>query len=456
MVRLRFLCLAALLVATLPAVAAELSLDEALALARDHSYALQRADLDLSSKGAALEQARADRLPELKLQLSSSYLSNPPEGISIAPGDFGYIEDPTSTYPTPVPDTEMVLVPDAKDTYFQIKADALWPIFTWGKLEAAVRVAELDLDSSGVDQEKANAKLRRDLAKAYFGLRIAQSSESVLANAVEVYGEIVADRERAFEEGAVNLESVLDARSTLRELEAQHTAAAQGRRTAAAGLRYLTGVEGEITPTDTWRNHVPDLNRDDLVRRARAWSPDLRSLGLQSRQAAEYASIQDASRLFRPNLAVSLSVEISGQPIPFSPNWREDWDTGFTLSLAADMAAWDWGKRDAAAREAEVAAQTAAVGVRELESSLRSSVQGALEQAIAAASTVEQKQASLDLAEERAKNARVSYENDLITREQALGAEVLALTAQLEVLSAGYAVESALLDLEFLVGGAVE
>ncbi|MBU8914184.1 MAG: hypothetical protein KOO61_09190, partial [Spirochaetales bacterium] len=57
--------------------AAELTLDEALAMARGNSYSLRRVHLDLGATSAALEQARAERLPEISLRATSTYLTNP-------------------------------------------------------------------------------------------------------------------------------------------------------------------------------------------------------------------------------------------------------------------------------------------------------------------------------------------------------------------------------------------
>ena len=58
-------------------------------------------------------------------------------------------------------------------------------------------------------------------------------------------------------------------------------------------------------------------------------------------------------------------------------------------------------------------------------------------------------QARLNYVEEQEKNARVSYENELVTREQLLGARILLLTTILEKTSAGFEAETAAADLAF-------
>jgi outer membrane protein len=435
--------------------AAELTLDEVLAMARVHSYSLRRTDLEFGASSAALEQARAERLPEFTLRATSTYLTNPPEGLSIKPGDLGYVSDPGSTYPTPVPETETVLVPDPEHTYFQLQANTIWPIFTWGKLEAAEKIAEMDVAVAGVSAERADADLIRDVSGAYFGLRLALESERVLREVRSVYQEIVVDRERAFDAGAVNLESVLDARSQMQGMETQWAFAAEARRSAEAGLQFLLGSAGRVVPVDGWREIVPPLDAQEITDRARRWDPNLRTLDLRIGQATTFAQIQESSEIFRPDLALFVGLEASGQRMPLSANWRESWDLGLTVTLVADAVAWDWGKRDAATREASLSAQIATIGRDELLASIEVQVTRLIETAVGVAAGLEEKRASVTLAIEREKNARVSFENELITREQHLGARVLRLIAELEAAVAGYAVESALLDLEHLSGGSL-
>lgn len=441
-----------LIACTFPLPALELSLEQALAMARGHSFALRRAELEIDVATASLEQARSDRLPEVTLRATSSYLTDPPEGISIEPGDLGYLTNPGSTYPVPLPDSEIVLVPDPDHTYFRVQLSTVWPIFTWGKLETAVRIAEIGVAVADASAERSATDLVRDVSKAYYGLKLAVESERVLTEMKSLYNEVVADRELAFDAGAANLESVLDARTQLQNIETQVAVAAEARRSAEAGLRYLVGTTDPIVPVDAWRETIPSLDVSEISAAARLWSPEVRTLDLQIRQASAFAKIQENSRLMRPDLAFAVGVEASGQRIPLSANWRNDWDIGVTLSIVADAVAWDWGKRDAAAREAYLEGQIATVGRDELFASVEVRVTQLVEAAVGADSQLTLKQAQVDLAMEREKNARVTYENELITREQYLGAQVLRLTAELEALVAGYAIESALLDLKHVSG----
>lgn len=448
-----FLLVTILILASAGAVHAnDLHLEQALDLAREASFSLRRAELTRVRKDAALAAARAAQLPEITFRATTSYLSNPPEGLSIEPGDFGYIEDPTSTFPTSVPETAIELVPDPLNTFFQIQANMTWPIVTWGKLRDATRIAELDAESAALETVVSERELVREVTLAYHGLALARKSVEILGQMKAVYLDIVADRERAFDAGAVNLESVLDGRAQLAQIEAQLRGAERARQSAEVGLAYLLGTEENVLPVDPWRETVPAFDLDTLTGKARQSSTQLETIRLQAAQATILEEINRNSEPPRPDLALSIAVEASGQRIPLTSNWSEDWDVGFTVSLVADAVAWDWGDRAAATREAQAQARIAALGVEELAASLRAQIARLVEAAVSAEAQLHEKYAAQELAEEREKNARVSFENDLITREQYRGAQMLLLTNRLEVLAAGFAVEAALLDLEFLVG----
>ncbi len=96
--------------------AVELTLDEAVRLAAERSNEVRIGGLRLEKAASELAAARARRGPTVTVQSSGSALSNPPEGINIAKGAFGYAPTYQSAAPVAVPDQEYVLVADAEHT----------------------------------------------------------------------------------------------------------------------------------------------------------------------------------------------------------------------------------------------------------------------------------------------------------------------------------------------------
>ncbi len=66
-----------------------LTIDQAYDLARTASEAVRVKALAVRKAGSAVQEAQARALPHLDLQASTSYLTNPPTGITVTQGEFG-------------------------------------------------------------------------------------------------------------------------------------------------------------------------------------------------------------------------------------------------------------------------------------------------------------------------------------------------------------------------------
>ena len=89
------------------------TLADAIAEARANSLRLERARAEVDRAAASLDAAEAELNPSISFSGSASLLGNPPEGVAIEPGDLGTVTEPGSTFPLPVPEQRIVLVPDA-------------------------------------------------------------------------------------------------------------------------------------------------------------------------------------------------------------------------------------------------------------------------------------------------------------------------------------------------------
>jgi len=157
--------------------------------------------------------------------------------------------------------------------------------------------------------------------------------------------------------------------------------------------------------------------------------------------------------VFRPDLALSIAGSVSGQRTPFvGSDWTDSWDWSVVVSVGAKATAFDSGSSRARIDAASSDVEAAAAALSQAERLGRLSVRRAVETARNAAAALDERRARLALAEETAKNARVSFENDVATRGEARLAEVGRLAAALDLASAGAALEDAIGEIEYLSG----
>jgi len=439
----------------LPAGPGALSLAEALRLADETSEAVRIRALQAGARDAVLAEARSRRLPRLALEASASWLANPPEGITVGKGELGTIVIPGSP-PTIIelPAEDLVFVEDAEPTYYKLGATLTQPLYTSGKIEAGIRLAELDRAAAGTELDRQRREIRRDAARAYHGAVLAGRSLPLLEAMRAACADIVADRHASFAEGTVTRQAVLDAEASLASLEARIVAAREARSSALEALAVLTGLTASgIDPVDGFRDACPRIDEDGLRALAAAGAPEVASARSRFEQAGVKRSLERAGAAFRPDLALSVAGSVSGQRTPFvGSDWTDSWDWSVVVSVGASATAFDSGASRARISAASSDIEAAGAALSQAEKLVRLSVRKAVEAARTAGAALAERRAKLALAGETAKNARVSWENDVASREQARLAEIARLAAALDLEAAGAALEDAIGEIEYRTG----
>ena len=235
-------------------------------------------------------------------------------------------------------------------------------------------------------------------------------------------------------------------------------AAEEGYRTAREVLAMLCRLNpSDIELTQTFRTELPVLDEDRIRELMLAASPQLRELQLKVKQAERYVEIERAGGPLRPDVSLVISMDVTGQRIPIlGANWTDSWDTNFIFTLGTRVTLWDSLQSRHKTEQARDTAAIATTGLEQLQRSMGLSARSALEDARTAHARMAEVQARLDYVEEQTRNAAVSYENELITRGELRGAQVLLHATQIEELTAQFAFEKALIELEYLTESDLE
>ena len=446
-----------LIIVTMAAVAAEaqeraLSIDEALALARTNSEAVRMKSLDMQKSSDRLVAARARAFPSLSLDASGSYLANPPAGITLATGELGRISTPLGTLI--LPPSDVVVVEDAEHTYFKANATLSQPLLTWGKIPNAIAIAEREVAVSGAGLARQQRDVEKQAHAAYFGAQLAETSLLLLREMNQIGEAVLRDRRSAFEAGASTRQDVLEAEAGLASLSAKLIEAEEARATARESLSLLTGAALDGTTLSTsFRTSLPGFDEQALKATAVKSSPELQSARARADQARTRLSLEKGSAMLLPDLSLAVTLGVTGQKVPFaSSDWSDAWDWDLAVSIGTRVNLFDAGASRAKIREAGRDIEGAALGIAGLEKAIGARVRAAVQQARQKGAAIEEARAKAALAEEQAKNARVSFENELATREEMNGAALGFRAARLAVAAAQHDLEAALEDIEYLTG----
>ncbi len=448
-----------LVLTTLPLHSQSFTLPDLTSQALANGPMVRAQQLETQLARVGVQQARSRFMPTISGQVSGTLLANPPEGVTLAQGSLGSVPAPGSTFPSPVPDTDLIVVPDPLNSFFQAKINLNQPIYTWGKLRDGLAASQIQLSIYLLEQNKTQNHIIRDVRQAHSGFLMAQEAAGILDQALGLYREIEQDRRRSFEQGAINREDLLSVQRQLVEIESQALEARYSVRTALEGLRVLTGIpalEASHIAGTLPQPREPKQTTDELIALARQNNTDLTILQQRIEQARIGQSIQERTNTWRPDIALSVEMDVSGQRFPGIPNWIDYWDWGFNITLGTRFSLYDGGAQSGKIQESALQVQQVLQGYEAYRSSLGLQIAQLHERQFRSYRRYLNGQASRDLILEQEKNARVSFENDLITREQLLGAQLLVITNQLELLSAAFEAENAWSELTYLLSKDLE
>lgn len=430
------------------------TVEEAVHAAVSNSVELEIERLNLKKSAAAVREAEAAAGPQITLQTSGSALSNPPEGYRIEKGAFAYL--PTAQSPTPVafPDRDYVLVEDAEHSFFRISATLSRPLFTWGKLEGAVTLADIESNIAGEKYVTRERNLERSVRLAYFGTIFADNAARVLGNAERIAGQILGDKNEAFEGGIITRQDVLDAAAKKAALSAQLARTIEAGSSARLTLSRLTGIETDAkTLASGYRREPLSTDEGEFLSAALQSSGMRAELRYRIRQAETLLKIEEGSKAFLPDLSLNLSVDVSGQKVPVvGANWIDSWDTNLTVTLGTHTTLFDAGASGSKIEQAELSLESAKLALNGYDLNLELQVRNLVEAAKTAWAQVSRADAELELAQEVERNASVSFDNELITRAELRSAKLARLAAELAHEEALFSYESALIELETKTG----
>ncbi|MFO0667036.1 MAG: TolC family protein [Polyangiaceae bacterium] len=215
------------------------------------------------------------------------------------------------------------------------------PLYTFGKIENALKSAEANVRLNEWDAEKVRQTTRMDVRRAYFGVKLARDSRYLADEVVEklekaiksVKKRLDAEEEGIDEIEKIRLEMFKD------EILARRGETLRGERFGLAALRFMTGVQTnfDIENTPLSRPKVPVGPLVQYLSAARLFRPEVNMA--RAGIAARRAQLDfQRSRLF-PDIGLSLSASYAYAPSAVRQNtaWIGDPFNGFGYAPAVGV-----------------------------------------------------------------------------------------------------------------------
>lgn len=194
---------------------------------------------------------------------------------------------------------------------WSIGVDGVIPLWTFGKISGLWDAAEAGVKVAEQDVEKEKNAIKLDVRRAYYGVQLARDAIALMHDAESQVDKYLRSLEKKVKAGDGDEITLYKLKINRAELTARHSEAQQKEAIALAGLKFLTGVTGNLplpeqpltrvrhalSPIATYLNaarlHRPEINmaragltaRQAQVRIEQArYYPDI-GLGLSARWA---------------------------------------------------------------------------------------------------------------------------------------------------------------------------
>mgnify|MGYP001069745442 FL=1 len=291
--RLAHLLLPLILTAAFPAPAAE-TLADAWRAALAVDGRLRAADADADAARAGLEAARGLALPKATASSRYTVLSKEPAariGLPTLPG-------------IALPDQ----MPLSERTYATHALQATLPIYTGGRITAAINAADIGVQASSFERSRSEQAVKLDVAEAWLSVLRSRRALAAAERHLAALDAHALDVDDLHKQGLVPRNDVLSVAVARADARQQLTRARHGVDLAAAAYNRLLRRPLD-SPADAAEPPPVDAHRDalaGLAARARSLRPELALLGARAEATDQEAEVERAAR--RPQVGLSAAL----------------------------------------------------------------------------------------------------------------------------------------------------
>lgn len=333
--------------------------------------AVSQADLDV-------KDAKAGYSPTIDLTVTGSYIANPIDPIRINLGD--YID--TSAYG--IGNDYITLYEGQENMYYQFSLSIMQPIFTWGKINNAVKLYEKIYDARILQLQDAIEKAQTELWTRIAALNYLLQIQSLLESQKEISQRLVKMADDASANGMMLKTEALSVKVQSRQLDVAKAQVDQQIVLMLTELENLTGIsklqaidiEFDEASLDAIVDGLYRTEYEALLSKCLAGSrTTFQLLSRLSDIASLTHDIAGASVNWKPDFALVVNADYSGSRIPLAEkDWygKDDWSATITIALKTTV--FDGGKAVRNVRRTESAMEDATIDLDDAKTKIRSAV----------------------------------------------------------------------------------
>ena len=312
---------------------------------------------------------------------------------------------------------------------YMAKLSLVWPIFTWGKIDGAVEIAEAGKVITDDDLEKTIQDVTYDTKSGFYSLLLSQQLVKVLEETKKSLQGHVDVVQRRYEAGLASKFELLRAKVQLSNVEPQLNRAINGYELALMSFNNTLGAESnsKFTATGTFKYEKESFDLAQCQQTALEKRMEIKQMEERIKMAR--AALNIAAAGYRPSvtLTANYSTNMGAQLPPLDTAWSTGWDAGAVLSIPIFDAFATSGRYE----EADGNLKQAVIGKQQLIDGVSIEVKGAYLTLAANEKTILAQAENVDMAKESLNMVRERYAQGLSTNLDVLDTEVSLLQTEI-------------------------
>ncbi|MDF1568864.1 MAG: efflux RND transporter permease subunit, partial [Spirochaetaceae bacterium] len=300
-------------------------------------------------------EAKAERGPVLRMELSSTYLSDPL--LRVPAGALGEFPAalPPSIGGTPIPSVDTNVWGSPNDFRYDVTASIEQPVYSWGKISSAVRLAEAGFHGKQWLLEARKTDVSTSVAIACESLALMDQMIGLADRQIELGERLIELTFGNYQEGFILETEYRETRSMLQRIQLNAAVLRKERNDRLLSLEALTGLD-DLSPAslvlqdgldDVTDLLLPDI--EDTVGQAVKTNPDILALAAKAEAALASRFIAVGGKGVKPDVVFRGEFGYGGG-FDRAP---DDLNGAWTLSLGARTTLFDAGRSASAYRTTE-------------------------------------------------------------------------------------------------------
>lgn len=390
-----------------------------------------------------VKDAKAGLGPSVDLEVSGTYLVNPPiDAIYLNVDDvLSAIQWPDGVAPSSS-GQYIKLYDGMENTLYNFSLKLTQPVWTWGKITNAIKLYQKIADIKEIQILSKQQEIEIELETRLVTLTYLQQILQILEEEKTYADRMVEVSEHAEKSGMLLHQDVVDAKIQAKQLEMIQIEINEQIQNQLLELERITGIEKlvlsqiEFEVDEHWFEELLSKDRTELEESALSQN-QLSIKMLDSLKEVNELAVKIAKGYenWKPDFALQMSAGYGGARVPLvEPNWLRKDDYSANISIGMKTTIWDGGKKlnDIARKNSE--SVTTDVNKLDARSTIKKTLSSKLNEADLCSIKIEYQDLKIESAQAKIKQKETVYNSGYGTETDLLSARIDCCNENIEKL----------------------